>query len=141
MGIIDKLKKTPNKDRDGKDVAVDKKVAKKSEKKADKKSAKKTDVKPATVARANAEKILLQPIITEKSTMSGTYQFMVATDTNKNEVAKAFSAVYEKTPRKVNIVNVKGKSMRTGVIRGKRKNWKKAVIYLNKGETIDLYAE
>ncbi len=84
--------------------------------------------------------ILLKPVITEKASMSGTYQFMVTSDANRIEIAKAFAALYNKVPRKVNIISVQGKSVRFGRLKGKRANWKKAIVYLKKGETIDLYA-
>lgn len=86
-----------------------------------------------------AKNVLLKPVVTEKTSQAGLYCFQVAVDTNKQEVAKAFTAVYGKTPRRVNIVNVRGKSVRFGRSTGKQANWKKAFVYLTKGEAIDLF--
>ncbi len=91
--------------------------------------------------RQQATRVLVRPIISEKASTLGTYNFMVAPTTNKNEVAKAFEAIYGKKPRKVNIINVKGKRVRFGRLTGKQSDWKKAIIYLNKDEVIDLFAE
>lgn len=83
--------------------------------------------------------VLVRPVVTEKSTVNGTYVFEVAKGATKNEVKKAFQKKYSKQPRKVNIVNVMGKTKTRGRVVGKQSNWKKAVIYLNAGETVDLY--
>lgn len=82
--------------------------------------------------------ILVRPLVTEKSTSGGTYNFRVAKSASKNEIAKAFKARYGKMPRKVNVINVLGKTKFRGRTAGKRINWKKAVIYLTKGETVDI---
>ncbi|MDP3970405.1 MAG: 50S ribosomal protein L23 [bacterium] len=168
MGILDKIKKskpqaTDEKQKDAvvksddkkeveKDVvAKDKKVDtdKSGEKKGllgklkkdTKDDSAKVSSKKLTAAQVQAIKILLQPIVTEKSTMTGTYTFKVKYDTSRNEVKKAFSAMYGKTPRKVNVMNVRGKKVTFGRIEGKRANWKKAVVYLKKGETVDIFVD
>ncbi|EKD79252.1 MAG: hypothetical protein ACD_41C00126G0021 [uncultured bacterium] len=83
--------------------------------------------------------VLIQPLVTEKATATGTYLFRVAPLATKSEIRKAFQAKYGKTPRKVNVVNVMGKVKMRGRVVGKRSNWKKAVVYLAKGETVDLF--
>ena len=90
-------------------------------------------VKPMTMS------VLVQPVVTEKSTVNGTYLFKVTSAATKSEIRKAFKAKYGKQPRKVNIVNVMGKTKLRGRTVGKRSNWKKAIIYLAQGETVDLY--
>jgi large subunit ribosomal protein L23 len=92
-----------------------------------------------TVSKPVAKVVLLQPIITEKSTANGTYVFKVSKAATKNEVRKAFQAKYGKQPRKVNVVNVMGKTKFRGNQTGKRADWKKAVVYLTKGESVDLF--
>lgn len=83
--------------------------------------------------------VLLQALVTEKATVTGTYMFKVKKSSTKSEVLKAFKAKYGKTPRKVNVLNVMGKTKLRGRQVGKRSDWKKAIVYLNKGETVDLY--
>ena len=83
--------------------------------------------------------VLLRPLVTEKATVTGTYIFKVGNAVTKSEVSKAFKAKYGKTPRKVNMLNVMGKTKMRGRQVGQRSNWKKAIVYLTKGETVDLY--
>jgi large subunit ribosomal protein L23 len=89
-----------------------------------------------------AYRVLIKPMITEKATNLSAvnqYIFMVANDANKIEVAKAINEVYGVKPVSVNIVSVKGKKVSRGRITGKRKDFKKAIITLKKGETISIY--
>jgi len=93
-------------------------------------------------AGGSAYRILLKPLITEKVTVIGTlnqYGFEVAVRANKIQIAKAIEEVYGIKPVKVNIVPVKGKSLRYGKTRGRRKDRKKAYITLPKGKTISVY--
>ncbi len=85
-------------------------------------------------------RLLLKPLVTEKATVNGTYCFKVAPDANKQEIAKEFKLIYGKTPRKVNVLNRMGKTVQRGRVSGKQADTKKAIIYLNKSETIDVFA-
>lgn len=119
-----------------------KKSEKKSEKKTEKKADKKADKKPAKAKvgkTGDAYKVLLHPIITEKATVTGTYQFAVAPNATKPEIKKAVQQVYGVTPSKVNVINVTGKEVRWNYRAGQRKNWKKAIVRLKSGETINVY--
>jgi len=103
----------------------------------------KDETKKATGAKAsNAYKVLVKPLVTEKGAhfaTEGKYLFEVSADTNKVEIKKAISDVYGVKPTDVNIMNVLGKAKRFGRIKGKRKDWKKAIVTLKKGETINVY--
>ncbi|MBI4407268.1 MAG: 50S ribosomal protein L23 [Candidatus Kerfeldbacteria bacterium] len=92
----------------------------------------------ATVLPKKVNTVLVQPLLTEKATVMGAYLFKVHPAATKNEIRKAFQTKYGKLPRKVNVVNVMGKTKMRGRVAGKRSNWKKAMIYLTKGETVDL---
>lgn len=90
----------------------------------------------------NAYKILIKPLITEKASDLGIinkYMFEVAKNANKIETAKAIKEVYGVKPISVNIINMKGKKVRYGKTVGKKKDWKKAIITLKKGENIKIY--
>ncbi len=145
MGLFGKKKKEEDKkETDKKSAKVDN-VKKESTKelyegkKADKSGeAKKTD----KAKHGNAYKILVKPLVTEKASVMGTlnkYFFEVAKGANKIEIAKAIQDVYGVKPTGVNVIRMKGKSVRHGRIMGKRKDWKKAVVTLKKGETIKIY--
>lgn len=89
-----------------------------------------------------AHEILIKPLVTEKATnlsAHNQYVFMVASSANKIEIAKAITAVYHVKPLSVNLVNVKGKQVTRGRIRGTRKDWKKAIVTLAAGQTIKMY--
>lgn len=103
---------------------------------------KRDDVKESFINN-NDKKILVRPLLTEKAlnlSKEGKYLFEVYISANKIEVKNAIKKVYGIMPQDVNIITKKGKktgSMRK--IKGKRKDWKKAVVALKKGEKIDVY--
>jgi len=89
-----------------------------------------------------AYRILVRPIITEKGTglaTLGKYLFEVEYKANKIEIAKAIHELYGIKPEKINIVRMEGKVKTRGRVVGKRKDWKKAVVTLPKGKTINVY--
>jgi len=90
----------------------------------------------------NAYRFLVKPLVTEKATNLMTqnkYVFVVSKEANKIEIAKAIEALYGVKPLKVNLSNVKGKKVARGKIRGQRKDWRKAVVTLPAGQTIQIY--
>lgn len=89
-----------------------------------------------------AFRILVKPLVTEKATelvSQNKYSFVVTREANKIEVAKAVYAVYGVKPVSVNVVAMKGKAVTRGKVKGKRKDWKKAIVTLKKGESIKIY--
>ncbi|MFH0818913.1 MAG: 50S ribosomal protein L23 [Patescibacteria group bacterium] len=122
-----KISDAPKKDDAEKGKLLKKKAEKKEVLKASKKNTK------------LAYKVLLKPIITEKATQTGSYIFMIDSKSNKQEVKKAIKTVYGVTPFRVNILNVKSKKVRWGRTSGSTKKWKKAIVYLKKGETIQVF--
>lgn len=123
---------------DEKKPAAAKKVAKKAPAK---KTAKKKD-EVSLEARAKAHEVLLGPLVTEKTAMLSDHNILVlrvASDANRVAIRNAIKALYNVTPTKVNIMNVRGKRVRFGRTMGKRKDWKKAVITLPEGSHIDIF--
>lgn len=89
-----------------------------------------------------ARDIIIRPLITEKSTTlmaEGKYVFEVAKAANKIEIAKAVSAIFNVKVAGVNTVNVEGKKKRMGRFVGKRSDYKKAIVKLAAGETIEFF--
>jgi large subunit ribosomal protein L23 len=104
------------------------------------KAVKSTDkgVKPTTVV----DNILVKPLITEKAANLNAlnkYAFVVSVQANKITVAKAIQAIYGVKPLKVNLINVSGKKVARGKVRGQRSDWRKAIVTLPKGTTIKIY--
>jgi large subunit ribosomal protein L23 len=86
---------------------------------------------------------LISPRITEKGAYlaeKGCYVFNVARSATKKEVAQAMQEVYKVLPRKVALIAVPGKEVRTrGTNRpGRTAQGKKAYVYLKPGETIEI---
>lgn len=89
-----------------------------------------------------ARDIIIRPLITEKSTTlmaEGKYVFEVAKAANKIEIAKAISQIFNVKVAYVNTVNVEGKVKRMGRSIGKRSDYKKAIVKLAAGETIEFF--
>ena len=87
-------------------------------------------------------KVLLGPHVSEKATiateLNNQYVFKVIPDATKTEVKDAVEALFKVSVTGVNILNVKGKEKRFGRHFGRRKNWKKAYVQLQEGQTIDF---
>ncbi len=89
-----------------------------------------------------AYRVLVKPLVTEKATDLGAqnkYVFIIDNRANKLEVAKAIWAVYGVKPQAINIIKMKGKTVTRGRIKGKRKDFKKAIISLAKDQQIQVY--
>jgi len=89
-----------------------------------------------------AYRFLIKPLVTEKASKLGAenkYAFVVSIDVNKISVSKAIEQVYGIKPIKINIVNIKGKRVRSRRAMGKRKDWRKAIVTLPKGKNINIY--
>ena len=86
--------------------------------------------------------VLLHPLVTEKLTRLAKHQqaaFVVDPSTNKIQVKKAVEAIYGVKPLRVQMVNVKGKAVRFGRSNGKRSDWKKAIITLPAGTSMEVF--
>lgn len=92
--------------------------------------------------------IILKPIVSEKATsqaaVQNTYHFKVARDANKVEIQHAIEARFDVKVKSVRTVNMLGKSSRqytrAGVLAGKKADWKKAIVTLQDGYSLDIYA-
>ena len=92
--------------------------------------------------------ILLKPIVTEKMTMQGEdlnrYGFIVDTKANKLQIKKAVEEMYGVTVESVNTMRYLGKKKsrytKSGIIEGRSKSFKKAIVTLGEGEKIDFYS-
>jgi large subunit ribosomal protein L23 len=87
--------------------------------------------------------IIKRPILTEKSTIArdeeNKYFFEVDRRANKIEIAKAVEKLFKVKVLNISTMNVQGKKKRVGKIMGKRNDWKKAVVTLAPGNSIEIY--
>ena len=86
--------------------------------------------------------VILAPIVSEKSyagTTFGKYAFRVHEDAHRTQVRQAVEQLFDVQVAKVNIVKVQPKPKRRGLHRGIKPGWKKAVVQLRKGDTIEIF--
>ncbi len=91
---------------------------------------------------------IIKPLVTEKMTTTTEKQnkfgFIVRPEANKLEIKKEIEALYNVTVVAVNTANFAGKSKnrytRAGLIKGSTNAFKKAIVTLKEGETIDFYS-
>jgi large subunit ribosomal protein L23 len=86
--------------------------------------------------------VLLAPVVSEKSYSlieDRKYSFRVHADAHKTQVRQAVEQLFGVKVVKVNIVMVKPKPKRRNFIKGSRPGWKKAIVQLREGETIDIF--
>lgn len=101
-----------------------------------------TAISPKALGRLTPFQIIGQPLMTEKvyklAEKLNTYTFKVHKDSNKNDVKLSLKSLYDVTPKSVRIINVpyKGRMQRKLV----RRAYKKAVVTLHEGESIELAA-
>lgn len=90
-----------------------------------------------------AHEIIVRPLVTEKSTdqleKNGAYTFVVARDANKIEIAKAVEELFGVRVRAVRTMRYAGKQRRVGRFVGRRSSWKKAIVTLREGDTIEIF--
>ena len=94
-------------------------------------------------------RVLIKPLVTEKMTnitekMSNRFGFIVSPDANKMDIKKAVESQYNFSVVKVNTMNYAGKNKsrytKTGILKGRTVAYKKAIVTLKEGETIDFYS-
>lgn len=91
----------------------------------------------------NPWSIIIRPVITERSTRlserdEAQYAFRVNINSNKREIKKAIEQCFNVKVKNVNTQRIKGKLKRVRFQEGKRPDWKKAIVTLQKGDRIDL---
>lgn len=90
-----------------------------------------------------ARGIVVRPLLTEKGAMlkdSGNqYLFQVDRRANKIEIKKAIEEIFGVHIISVRTIRMPGKRKRLGRFEGRRPDWKKAVVTVRKGETIELF--
>jgi len=90
----------------------------------------------------NPHDVIIRPLITEKSTKlvdSGKYTFEVMPGVNKIEVKKAVEEVFNVNVIDVNIINVRKKPRKVGRYAGYSPSVRKAIVTLQRGQTIDKF--
>ncbi|MGC9337826.1 MAG: 50S ribosomal protein L23 [Candidatus Cloacimonadia bacterium] len=88
----------------------------------------------------NPRKIIIRPILTEKGmhhiAEANGYMFEVSRDANKIEIQQAVENLFGVNVRSVNTIHHKGKPKSLGRYQGRRPGIKKAIVFLEEGQTI-----
>jgi large subunit ribosomal protein L23 len=90
----------------------------------------------------HAGQVILAPIVSEKSyaaSTRGTYTFKVHPDSHKTQIRHAVEELFDVKVTRVNVIKVQPKPKRRGLTRGMRPGWKKAVVQLRAGDTIEIF--
>ena len=86
---------------------------------------------------------IVRPLITEKTSAAyqsrGEYVFQVHPDATKPQIRAAIEQLFGVTVTGVWTSNVRGKTKRVGTNIGRRANWKKAIVTLKEGDTIEIF--
>ena len=87
--------------------------------------------------------LISRPYITEKVLLlkeeGNKVVFRIYKSTNKIELKNAIESIFNVSVEKINTLNIKGKKKRLGRHEGKRPDWKKAIVTLKEGDTIEYF--
>ena len=86
--------------------------------------------------------ILIAPVVSEKSYSlieDNKYSFRVHARAHKTQIRQAVEELFDVKVERVNVIKVQAKPKRRGAFRGTRPGWKKAVVQLRAGDTIEIF--
>ncbi len=86
--------------------------------------------------------VLLAPVVSEKSyslISDRKYTFKVHKNAHKTQVRQAVEELFDVHVENVNILKVQAKPKRRGMTKGIRPGWKKAIVQLREGDTIEIF--
>ncbi|MBI5231121.1 MAG: 50S ribosomal protein L23 [Coriobacteriales bacterium] len=90
----------------------------------------------------DARQVVIKPVVSEKSyeLIGGNrYTFEVHKDASKPQIAQAIQEIFGVTVTKVNTMNVSGKPRRLRYKSGHTRSWKKAIVTLKEGDSIEFF--
>jgi len=89
--------------------------------------------------------VLRRPVVTEKSYAAtgaaNQYTFRVAVSATKQQIKHAVESIFEVEVDKVQVINLRGKEKRRGAHTGRRADYRKAVVRLAEGQTLEVAEE
>jgi large subunit ribosomal protein L23 len=86
--------------------------------------------------------VLISPVVSEKSygqIVQNRYTFKVHPDAHRTQVRQAVEELFDVSVVKVNMVKVQPKPKRRGLTRGTKPGWKKAIVQLKPGDSIEIF--
>lgn len=89
------------------------------------------------------DNVIVRSLVTEKAAVGESeqkYSFVVGQRATKTQVIRAMAVLYGVKPVKVNMINIQGRTVRFGRTMGRRSDYKKAIVTLGKGQSINLHS-
>ena len=87
--------------------------------------------------------VLLAPVVSEKSyeqiEADHKYSFRVHSDAHKTQIRQAVEELFDVHVLAVNVIQVRSKPKRRGLVRGRKPGWKKAIVQIRPGESIEIF--
>ena len=92
----------------------------------------------------SAYDVIIRPVVSERSfdlMSQNKYTFEVAKQAPKEEIAAAVEKLFGVHVLKVNTINVKPKTKRVRYVAGQTRSWKKAIVTVAEGDSMELFAQ
>ena len=86
--------------------------------------------------------VLLAPVVSEKSysrSRNHRYSFRVHPDAHKTQIRQAVEELFDVHVERVNVIQVRSKPKRRGLVKGRKPGWKKAIVQIKAGESIEIF--
>jgi large subunit ribosomal protein L23 len=86
--------------------------------------------------------VIIRPVVSEKSYVlsdTGKYTFRVHPDAHKTQIRQAVEAMFDVHVVEVRTISMKSKPKNRGVTRGRTRAWKKAIVQVRAGESIQIF--
>ncbi len=86
--------------------------------------------------------VIKRPLVTEKTTLAkeaNKYHFEVDRRANKIEIGQAVEKLFKVKVVSVRTMNMAGKKKRVGRVLGRKRDWKKAIVTLAPGSSIEIF--
>ncbi len=86
--------------------------------------------------------VLLAPVVSEKSYSlinDHKYSFRVHQDAHKTQIRQAVEELFDVHVERVNVSQVRAKPKRRGLSKGIKPGWKKAIVQIREGESIQIF--
>jgi large subunit ribosomal protein L23 len=90
----------------------------------------------------DSSQVLIKPVISEKSfvlSSAGKYTFRVHPDAHRTHIRQAVQEMFDVHVIEVRTLSVKSKPKRRGLVRGRTRAWKKAIVQVAPGESIPVF--
>ena len=95
------------------------------------------------MSKSNLYTLIKRAVVTEKASddtaKRNAYHFRVPTDASKVEIRETIQRLFEVEVLSVNTMIVRGKMRRRGYTAGQKADWKKAMVTVAEGQTIDIF--